>query len=160
MRTKEQHREQLRLARLKRWGAKTAEERFWEKVQKTDSCWLWTAQKTAAGYGMSWIGKDCKYSHRQSYEYLIGPIPEGLELDHLCRNPICCNPAHLDPVTHKENMRRAVRQKYRVKNTCKEGHDWGNPKNVYFRRNGTRWCAECNRTKWYKRGRNKPKEDA
>lgn len=139
--------------RAKRWPVQTTEQRFWAKVVKSDGCWSWKAQHTAAGYGAFWIGKRIKYAHRMTYEYVVGPIPEGLELDHLCRNPGCCNPSHLEPVTHGENMRRAVRNKYQRKNSCKYGHDWSEPRNVYTRKNGYRWCAECARTKWFKKPR-------
>lgn len=87
-------------------GLPTAE-RFWRFVRKTDSCWLWTGC-TSRAYGMFQISRSIPrvYSHRFAYELLVGPIPEGLELDHLCNNPLCVNPAHLQPVTHAENCRR------------------------------------------------------
>ncbi|WP_411732175.1 HNH endonuclease signature motif containing protein [Paeniglutamicibacter sp.] len=81
----------------------TEAEYFWAKVRKTNSCWVWTAAKVK-GYG-----KFQKHrAHRWSYEHLVGPIPEGLTLDHLCRNRACVNPEHLEPVTVEENVRRAA----------------------------------------------------
>lgn len=87
--------------------------RLWPKVRKADGCWEWLATRTSNGYGQFWAGR---YSatgqplldsaHRVVYEALVGPIPAGLELDHLCRNAGCVNPAHLEPVTHAENVRR------------------------------------------------------
>ena len=83
------------------------EKRFWEKVEETDTCWLWTGTILQGGYGQCRPGPGLKkYAHRVSYEWIVGPIPDGLELDHLCRVRRCVNPAHLEPVTHRENMRR------------------------------------------------------
>ncbi len=79
-------------------------------------------------------------SHRYAYEQLIGPIPAGLELDHLCRDPACVNPYHLEPVTHAENMRRSVHANS-VKTHCKSGHRFS-PKNTATRR-GKRICKRC-----------------
>lgn len=92
------------------------QERFWAKVEKTETCWLWTAS-TRNGY--SWLGLDgrCEYGHRLVYEWLVGPIPEGLHIDHLCRNRACVNPAHLEAVSQRENNVRsgiARREKRKV----------------------------------------------
>lgn len=73
-------------------------DRFWEKVDKSGECWLWTAYTTKKGYGQTHIGGKTKYAHRVAYELSVGPIPDGKELDHLCRNRACVNPDHLDPV--------------------------------------------------------------
>lgn len=87
--------------------------RLWPKVRRGTGCWDWLATRTAAGYGQFWAGR---YSptgqplldsaHRVVYEVLVGPIPAGLEIDHLCRNTGCVNPEHLEVVTHAENVRR------------------------------------------------------
>lgn len=82
---------------------------FWPRVDYRGlrRCWVWQGQKNAAGYGrMKWAGRRWSV-HRFLYEVTVGPIPEGMEVDHLCRNPACCNPAHLEPVTGAENKRRA-----------------------------------------------------
>jgi HNH endonuclease len=80
------------------------QERFWEKVEQGEGCWLWTGA-IDRGYGQFvWNGR--KRAHRVAYELIIGPIPEGLELDHLCRNKSCVRPEHLEPVTKAENIRR------------------------------------------------------
>ena len=80
------------------------EVRFWRFVAKTDTCWLWTGA-TASGYGLFWDERQVR-AHRWAYESEVGPIPEGLQLDHLCRVPLCVRPDHLEPVTGAENMRR------------------------------------------------------
>lgn len=86
------------------------EERFWAATNKRGpaECWEWQATRTSAGYGHFHVSGRLVSSHRFAYELLVGPIPEGLELDHLCRNPACVNPAHLEPVTHSENILRGV----------------------------------------------------
>lgn len=85
----------------------TPEDRFWPRVQKTDTCWIWTGS-SATGYGV-FKGNNKRQgpAHRFAYELLVGPIPEGLQLDHLCRVTLCVNPQHLEPVTPGENCRRA-----------------------------------------------------
>lgn len=93
---------------------KTLAERFWPKVSKTDSCWLWQASLDGKGYGQINGGRTptrMMRAHRVAYELVIGPIPDGLDLDHLCRTPRCVNPDHLEPVTRRENTARGDRHK-------------------------------------------------
>lgn len=71
-------------------------------------CWIWTGHVNENGYGRIGYKRKVTGTHRLAYELLVGPIPEGMEPDHLCRERACCNPAHLEPVTHDENMRRAA----------------------------------------------------
>ena len=86
----------------------TTEERFWAKVDKTETCWVWTAYRNPNGYGKFRLGGHGKkvLAHRYAYELLVRPIPEGLTLDHLCRVRSCVNPSHLEPVTRGENVLR------------------------------------------------------
>ena len=87
---------------------KSRRERFWTRVVMTDECWLWTGAKTTAGYGSLGMGnRRTGYAHRYAYSILVGPVPDGLELDHLCRVRHCVRPDHLEPVTGFENKRRA-----------------------------------------------------
>ena len=102
--------ERDRLA-FERYSEKAAE-RFWSKVDKGPECWTWTAA-TANGYGAFYLGRSNKRvelmgAHRWSYLINVGPIPDGLVLDHLCRNPRCVNPEHLEPVTPQVNAERGL----------------------------------------------------
>jgi hypothetical protein len=117
------------------------EDRFWAKVEITGFCWNWTAS-TVRGYGA--IGEGGKrgkkvYAHRWAYENLVGPIPDGLTLDHLCRNTLCVNPDHVEPVSGSENVKRHYRA-VNIGNTCHKGHPLD-----YARPDGTgRQCSTCN----------------
>lgn len=85
-------------------GAVVLDERFWSKVDKTETCWLWTAGTFPAGHGeFRYEGKGQR-AHRLTYRLFVGPIPEGLEIDHMCHEPRCLNPDHLQAVTHKQNI--------------------------------------------------------
>ena len=85
------------------------EQRFWAKVDKTGGCWIWTASKDGCGYGMMRVSKTrVMRAHRVAYEWLSGPIPEGMLLDHVCHNPACVRPDHLRPVTVKANAENRI----------------------------------------------------
>lgn len=81
----------------------TLSERFWSKVDTSAECWTWTASKRANGYGQINVDGKNRTAHRLSYELSVGPVPDGLHLDHLCRNRACVRPDHLRPVTVKQN---------------------------------------------------------
>ena len=103
---------------------KSAEERFWKKVRKSDGCWEWLAAKNSDGYGQFKVDGRQMLAHRWAYEQLVGPIPPELVCDHLCRNPGCVNPAHIELVTNKENILRgnAPSAQRARQITCKNGH--------------------------------------
>lgn len=125
--------------------ARFTPERFWERVDRTnpEACWEWTGSRTAGGYGhLRRPGGKYDYSHRVSYEMSVGPIPDGLVIDHLCRNRACCNPAHLEPVPHQTNVSRGLAP-YGLRTTCKHGHDITNPENIYTAPRGDRRCQTC-----------------
>ncbi len=122
--------------------------RFWAKVdrQSDDECWAWTATTNGRGYGLFRFGGRTTRAHRFSYELARGPIPTGLELDHLCRNTLCVNPAHLEAVDHRTNVLRGVgiAAKEVTQTHCLRGHPF-NEVNTYVRPTGGRTCRECRR---------------
>ena len=124
----------------------TTHERFWSKVRADGQCLVWTASLKGDGYGQFWFGTTVTRAHRWAYEYLMGPVPDGLEIDHLCRNRACVNVAHLEAVTHRENVLRG-RSAKSEKTHCPSGHPYSGA-NLY-REPGTskRRCRECLRAK-------------
>jgi HNH endonuclease len=132
---------------------------FWARVEKLSDqdCWLWTESLTPAGYGRIRIGKRRKrFVHRIAYELLIGPIPEGMTLDHLCRVRHCVNPAHLEPVTMRENNLRGV-SPWAInarKTHCPKGHPLSGS-NLCFDAKGYRHCHKCLRNAGVERARKK-----
>jgi hypothetical protein len=127
---------------------RTPEERFWAKVRKTETCWLWTATLNNQGYGeFGSLG----LAHRFAYELLVGPIPEGLTLDHLCRQPACVRPDHLEPVTHRENVRRGEGWSGRNarKTHCPQGHAYDEANTRWY--HNQRNCRACDREKHQRR---------
>lgn len=102
-------------------------DRLLAKVAESPSgCWLWQASVDQYGYGRIKIGGRQGRpvaAHRVAYEQLVGPIPDGLELDHLCRMPACVNPAHLEPVTRGVNQTRAFAARAMTRTHCEKGHE-------------------------------------
>lgn len=116
--------------------------RFWRKASvSTDTgCWIWNASQLPGGYGCFHNPGGSRVAHRAAYEALVGPVPNGFELDHLCRERLCVNPEHLEPVTHAENMARGVQANA---THCQRGHEFTDD-NIYWQGRG-RWraCRSC-----------------
>lgn len=110
-----------------------------------NGCWVWTATRTPPGYGRVSINRSSTYSHRVMYMALVGEVPAGFHVDHLCRNPPCCNPAHLESVTPAENMRRSPIQPSTInalKTECIRGHPLVGD-NLITKAGGGRVCRAC-----------------
>lgn len=118
-------------------------DRFWAKVEKTDSCWLWTGAKISTGYGEIHVDQSMKLAHRVSWEMASGPIPRNMTIDHLCRVRSCVNPEHMEIVTAAENTRRGQRDAVAARTHCFKGHPW-TPENT-LQSNGRRRCRTCRR---------------
>ena len=146
--------------------------RFMDKVNVNDEtgCWEWTASTSGGGYGMFQIQGSQFMAHRVSYELNVGPIPEGLTLDHLCHNPdecknenhndcphrACVNPEHLEPVTMRENNMRAYSFTTinLAKDACPSGHPYDEENTKWYQ--GRRYCRACHKIhsrEWARRKR-------
>lgn len=117
-------------------------QRFFDKVVKTESCWIWSGHITDSGYGQfRYMGKTHR-AHRVSYILKHGSIDDSLVIDHLCKNKKCVNPEHLDLVTQKENVSRGLSGKVNNaqsrKTHCPEGHEYSRKT-----KNGYRVCGVC-----------------
>jgi hypothetical protein len=118
--------------------------RILSKVEvDANGCWLWQAHCNNDGYGVVSVERKLKKAHRVVYEMLVGPIDEGLTLDHLCRVRHCVNPAHLEPVTHQENILRGdTLQGVNARKThCPLGHAYDEANTWLYR--GSRYCLAC-----------------
>lgn len=129
--------------------------RFWSKVDKEGPlgplgrCWLWIAGKNDKGYGYFNVNEKTCRAHIVSYEAHKGPVPDGFEIDHLCRVRHCVNPAHLEAVTHAENIRRGdvgitTGKINLAKKDCPQGHSYSG-ENLYITPAGYRQCRICHR---------------
>lgn len=126
-------------------------ERFERKISKEScgrQCWRWTASLDPKGYGQVYFNGKVRRAHRVSYEIYRGPIPEGLQLDHLCRVRSCVNPAHLEPVTCRENLLRGqtLTAACAAKTHCPRGHAYSSS-NTRIDNNGSRNCLTCIRAR-------------
>ncbi|MCZ4602978.1 HNH endonuclease signature motif containing protein [Streptomyces sp. Lzd4kr] len=122
--------------------AGTPLERIQAMTDRTGECWLWTGRLNRDGYAELKLAGRRQMAHRVAYETHVGAIPEGLQLDHLCRVRHCVNPAHLEPVTIAENVRRSAPAQ---KSACVNGHEY-TPDNTYERPDssqGRRDCRTC-----------------
>lgn len=132
----------------------TEADRFWAKVDKSGTCWIWTGNTNADGYGKFWHDGESGYAHRWSYEKHYRPLRAGETVDHLCRQTSCVNPDHLDAVSVMENSRRALfgtAVRGQKTTTCLRGHP-KEPWNVYIHGNHYH-CKECRRTEARERHR-------
>lgn len=129
---------------------KSAEERFWANVVKTETCWLWRGNLSheGSGYGRFKDQGYKWYAHRWAYVHLVGPIQDDLQIDHLCRVKRCVNPQHMEPVTPRVNTMRGfspsainARKEY-----CPRNHRY-DLMNTYFTKAGGRHCRACERVK-------------
>ncbi|MFE0541092.1 HNH endonuclease signature motif containing protein [Streptomyces sp. NPDC058891] len=130
---------------------------FYGHISGTEGgCWEWTGPATPAGYGCLNIVDRYWYTHRLSYELHVAGIPDGKHIDHLCRNRICCNPAHLEPETPRENVLRSpitVAGINAAKTHCPAGHEYAGA-NLMLRNNGKgRRCRACHEQQVREAGR-------
>lgn len=133
--------------------------RFWARVDKTGGCWEWRGYRNTQGYGafpfkhpeLGWV---LVLAYRLSYLLTNGPVRDGLELDHVCRNRGCCNPAHLEPVTHRENLVRGhpFGAQHSLTTHCPQGHEYaGDNLSLHRKKNRqgkdyvSRECRACKR---------------
>ena len=129
-------------------------ERFCAHTQQLDTgCLVWTGYLNSKGYASLQIDGKNIYAHRWAYEYFVGPIPDGLVIDHLCRVRNCVNPEHLEPVTPRENVLRGLtpsviaqmnRERGRRRTACRNGHEF-TPDNTGRDDDGHRFCRTCQR---------------
>jgi hypothetical protein len=121
------------------------EARFWSKVDvpfRPGACWTWLGGRNGDGYGAFRVGVHARGAHRWLHERLVGPLPVGMELDHLCRNRQCVRPDHLEVVDHRTNVLRgdAPAAKILRRETCPRGHTYDRLESGRFRR-----CSICRR---------------
>lgn len=124
------------------------ERRFWSRVDKSGDCWIWKANDKTSRYGRfetrGQHGRRKVAAHRIAWELLRGLVPDGMELDHLCRNTRCVNPDHLEPVTHRVNVLRGegICARRLRRTHCPHGHEL-TPENIRPSRAGGRLCLAC-----------------
>lgn len=126
-------------------------ERFWSKVEAQGPCLEWAAGRDSNGYGNFQLSETnvSVPAHVWAYRHLVGPIPEGMELDHLCRNRGCVDPSHLEPISHRDNILRgnAPAAQNARKTHCVRNHEF-TPENTYLAPNGDQFrrvCKTCRR---------------
>ena len=141
----------------------TREERFWQKVERRGEfeCWLWRAAQHEEGYGRFWDPqrRHMAQAHRVAYQFVNGPIPDGFHVHHLCANPQCVNPAHLEALPPRENaiLNDGPTAQNIRKTRCKHGHEF-TTENTYITYRGRRHCRACHRD-LMRRRRTVPKQE-
>ncbi len=130
------------------------DQRFFAKVDVGNSpagCWIWTAHVDDDGYGRLQVQRRSVRAYRIAYEMFVGPVPVGLQIDHLCREPGCVNPLHLEAVTREENLKRGRRAGGHGREThCPQGHPYDDA-NTRRRPDGCRRCRTCERQRQRRR---------
>jgi hypothetical protein len=148
-------------------SAEEVAERFWTKVNKTETCWLWTGAAVRGRperkerYGQFWNGGKIERAHRYSYRLANGSIPEGLVIDHLCKETLCVNPDHLRAVTNRENILagNGACARNLKKGYCPQGHKLGGD-NVFPKQTDDRSCRTCHNANYMSRYYAKKVKDA
>ncbi len=129
-------------------------ERFEAMIDRSGECWQWTGSIRPNGYASFYVDNKTTSAHRFAYTAFIGPIPEGLVIDHLCRNRSCVKPAHLESVPQRQNVLRGASVTAEVvrRNSCVNGHELTED-NVYRWRGrpDQRMCRACHRVRQYAR---------
>lgn len=120
--------------------------RLARRIAPASGCWIWTGARQSRGYGCTSIAGKRALVHRVAYQALVGPIPDDLQIDHLCRVKACCNPAHLEPVTGLVNRQRAAA----LVTECRHGHPF-TPENTYRTPRGARECRTCRSAQFVRR---------
>lgn len=128
---------------LRKWKGQTVMERFMSKIDSSSGCWLWMGPINRDGYGKFTVRRITVAAHRFAYQELISPIPDGLTIDHLCKHRNCVNPAHMEPVTMRENLLRGdtIQARNHKKTHCLNGHPFDDKNTIWFY--GWRQCREC-----------------
>ncbi|KKN16463.1 hypothetical protein LCGC14_0975720 [marine sediment metagenome] len=123
---------------------KTPQARFWAKVDKSGDCWRWCGYRSKQGYGRLTVAQKNIYAHRFAYQLLVGPIPKGLQVDHLCLNPSCVNPGHMELVSSGRNTLRGFSPPANNarKTHCSLGHPYSGSNLLNWKGHG-RGCRKC-----------------
>lgn len=124
------------------------------QMSNAGDCWVWTGATDGGGrYGSIGYARKVWRTHRLAYTLLVGPVPDGMDLDHLCRVTLCCNPAHLEPVTHQTNIHRGVSIQARnaAKTHCHRGHELAGDNLRVRVSDGGRVCLACERINYENR---------
>jgi hypothetical protein len=129
-------------------------------IDQETGCLLWTGGTAKFGYGRVSVNGYPQHVHQVMYEMFVGPVPDGLELDHLCRVPRCASPAHLEAVTHKVNMLRSQTPAAAnaTKTHCDRGHEYDLLNTYFAPGTGHRQCRACNQDRERRRSRRKTAE--
>lgn len=139
------------MSQMSRFGDERLPQRFWRRVvaDGVTGCWIWVGHIDDWGYGVAYRHPRNVKTHRWTYETFIGPIPPGLQLDHVkargCTTKACCNPDHLEAVTPSENTRRGdtLGARCAAKTHCPSGHPYDEVNTRLYQ--GRRYCRECHR---------------